>query len=63
MARYYNSDTGRFISRDTFHGFEDDHVSWAVADNFIKVGKISKYLKLVNGSVIKKASKAEYKSS
>ena len=24
MARYYDSDIGRFISRDLFHGFEDD---------------------------------------
>ncbi|WP_275898352.1 RHS repeat-associated core domain-containing protein, partial [Peribacillus alkalitolerans] len=98
-ARYYDSDTGRFITRDTFHGFEDDPkslnqyayahgnpvryvdhdgnwvwlvfnaalatydgykaykkakaegkrgyklwsaVAWAVAGNYIKVGKISK---------------------
>lgn len=24
MARYYDSEIGRFITRDTFHGFEDD---------------------------------------
>lgn len=102
-ARYYDSDTGRFITRDTFHGFEDDPkslnqyayahgnpvryvdhdgnwvwlvfnaamatydgykaykkayaegkrgwklasaVAWAVAGNFIKVGKITKYLNI-----------------
>jgi RHS repeat-associated protein len=103
-ARYYDANTGRFITRDTFHGFEDDPkslnqyayahgnpvryvdhegnwvwlvfnaalatydgykaykkakaegkrgyklaaaVAWAVAGNFIKVGKISKYLRLI----------------
>ena len=27
MARYYDAGTGRFITRDTFHGFEDDQLS------------------------------------
>jgi RHS repeat-associated protein len=27
MARYYDANIGRFITRDTFHGFEDDPLS------------------------------------
>ncbi|WP_229735373.1 DNRLRE domain-containing protein [Halobacillus andaensis] len=27
MARYYDADTGRFITRDTFHGFADESLS------------------------------------
>lgn len=27
MARYYNTKDGRFISRDTFHGFEEEPIS------------------------------------
>ncbi len=27
MARYYDASVGRFITRDTFHGFEDDPLS------------------------------------
>jgi RHS repeat-associated protein len=27
MARYYDASIGRFITRDTFHGFEDNPLS------------------------------------
>jgi uncharacterized protein RhaS with RHS repeats len=28
MARYYDSEEGRFITKDTFHGFEKDPLSF-----------------------------------
>jgi hypothetical protein len=38
-------------------------VAWAVAGNYIKVGKVYKYLNLVNGSVLKKASKVAFQAA